>query len=184
MFGEGDRETTAATPERKLSDSHGMSDEIVFRPMRRFKQEASREECLSILESAPRGILSVHGENGYPYGIPMNYFLADGRIYFHCALEGHKLDAVRADEKVCFTVLSEPVKNPGEWWNCFTSVICFGRVAEVKDEARKNALLRTLGRKLFPAGYDIEADMARNAHRALILELTIDHMTGKRVREK
>lgn len=54
----------------------------------------------------------------------------------------------------------------------------------MKDEERKNALLRTLGAKLFPAGYDIEADMAKNAHRALVLELTIDHMTGKKVREK
>ena len=155
-----------------------------FRPLRRFKQAASEEECLAILESAPRGILSVHGENGYPYGIPMNYFLADGKLYFHCAMEGHKLDAVRANDKVCFTVLSEPVRNPGEWWNCFTSVVCFGRISEVKDEQRKNALLRTLGAKLFPAGYDIEADMAKNAHRALILELTIDHMSGKKVREK
>lgn len=152
--------------------------------MRRFKQEVSREECLEILEKAPRGILSVLGENGYPYAIPMNFFLADGRIYFHCAMAGHKLDAVRADDRVCFTVLSEPVRNPGEWWNCFTSVVCFGRIAVVGDEARKDALLRRLGAKLFPAGYDLETDMARNAPRALVLELTIDHMTGKKVREK
>ena len=160
------------------------SEDLTFRPMRRFKQEASREECLAILESASRGILSVHGENGYPYGIPMNFCLSEGRIYFHCAMEGHKLDAVRADDKVCFTVLSEPTKNPGQWWNCFTSVVCFGRIAEVRDETRRNALLRALGAKLFPAGYDVEADMEKNAHRALILELTIDHMSGKRVREK
>ena len=152
--------------------------------MRRFKQEITKEECLAILESAQRGILSVHGENGYPYGIPMNYLLYEGKIYFHCAVEGHKLDAIRSNDKVCFTVLSEPVKNPGEWWNCFISVVCFGRIAEVRDEERKNALLRTLGAKLFPVGYDIDADMARNAHRALVLELSIDHMTGKKVREK
>ena len=162
----------------------GMSEETVFRPMRRFKQEVGPEACRAILESAPRGVLSVHGENGYPYGIPMNYLFAGGRIYFHCAMSGHKLDAVRADDKVSFTVLSEPVKNQGEWWNCFTSVVCFGRIAEVTDGQRKDELLRALGAKLFPAGYDIEADMANNAHRALILELTVDHMTGKRVREK
>ena len=161
-----------------------MPSDITFRPMRRFKQEVSQEECFAILEKAPRGILSVHGENGYPYGMPMNFFLADGKIYFHCAREGHKLDAVRADSKVCFTVLSEPVKNPGEWWNCFTSVVCFGRIAEVTDEERRNALLRTLGAKLFPAGYDVEADMARNASRAVVLELTPDHISGKKVREK
>lgn len=152
--------------------------------MRRFKQEVPAEDCLAVLESAWRGVLSVHGENGYPYGVPMNYFLSDGKVYFHCAVEGHKLDAIRANDKVCFTVLSEPEKNPGEWWNCFTSVICFGRITEVKDDERKNALLRALGAKFFPAGYDIEADMVKNASRALILEFTIDHMSGKRVREK
>ena len=161
-----------------------MSEDLTFRPMRRFKQEATAEECLTVLETAPRGILSVQGENGYPYGVPMNYVLVDNMIYFHCAREGHKLDAVRANEKVCFTVLSEPIKNPGEWWNCFTSVICFGRISEVKDEERRNFALRALGAKLFPAGYDIEADLAKNSSKAQVLELTIDHMSGKKVREK
>ena len=152
--------------------------------MRRFKQETSQEECIAILEKAPRGVLSVLGDNGYPYGVPLNFFFHDGKIYFHCAMEGHKLDALRACDKACFTVLSEPVRNPGEWWNCFTSVICFGHVVEVTDPEHKNDLLRTLGAKLFPAGYDIEVDMAKNANRALMMEFSIDHMTGKRVREK
>ena len=114
-----------------------------------------------MLASAQRGILAVHGENGYPYGLPVNYVFLDGKIYFHCARAGHKLDAVRADDKVCFTVLSEPVKHPGEWWNCFTSVICFGRIAEVADEPRKDRLLRLLGAKYFPEGYDLEKDMEK-----------------------
>ena len=157
-----------------------------FRPLARKNKELPLQDCLALLRSEKRGVLSVIGDGGYPYGTPMNHFYndEDGKLYFHCAMEGHKLDAVRANDKVCFTVLSEPVRNPGEWWNCFTSVVCFGRIDEVKDEQRKNALLRTLGAKLFPAGYDIEADMAKNAHRALILELTIDHMSGKKVREK
>ena len=155
-----------------------------FRPLRRIKQAAAEEECLSILETARRGILAVHGENGYPYGLPVNYIFQNGKIYFHCAKAGHKLDAVRADDKVCFTVLSEPVKNPGEWWYCFTSVICFGRIAEVTDEQEKDRRLRHIGAKYFPEGYDLEKDMARNASNALIMEITIDHMSGKHVREK
>ena len=158
--------------------------EMEFRAIRRFKQAATVRECEEILSSAQRGILSVHGENGYPYGLPINYIFMGGRIYFHCAKAGHKLDAVRADNKVCFTVLSEPVRNPGEWWNCFTSVICFGRISEVSDEVEKDRLLRLLGAKYFHEGYDIEKDMANNAQNALILEITIDHMSGKHVREK
>ena len=158
--------------------------EMEFRPLRRFKQAASSQECETVLASAQRGILAVHGENGYPYGFPVIFLFQDGKIYFHCAKTGHKTDAMRADGKVCFTVLSEPVRNPGEWWNCFTSVICFGRVSEVTDENEKDRLLRQIGAKYFPEGYDLEEDMVKNARNALILEITVDHMSGKHVREK
>ena len=94
------------------------------------------------------------------------------------------LDAVRADDKVCFTVLSEPVKNPGEWWNCFTSVICFGRISELSEKIAKDRLMRLIGAKYFPEGYDLESDMTKNAGNALILEIKIDHLSGKHVREK
>ena len=155
-----------------------------FRPMRRFKQAASEQECTELLQSAQRGILSVLGDGGYPYGVPLNFLYEDGKIYFHCAMEGHKLDAVRSCDKASFCVLSEAHKNPGEWWNCFTSVICFGRVREISDPDEHERLLRALGKKYFPEGYDIDTDMVRNAPRALVLELTIEHMSGKHVREK
>ena len=155
-----------------------------FRSLRRIKQAATPQECEAVLAAGQRGILAVHGENGYPYGLPVNYLYTDGKIYFHCAKEGHKLDAVRANDKVCFTVLSEPVKNPGEWWNCFTSVICFGRIAEVTDGQEKDRLLRRIGAKYFPEGYDLERDMTKNAPNALIMAISIDHLSGKHVREK
>ena len=91
---------------------------------------------------------------------------------------------MRADDKVCFTVLSEPTRNPGEWWNCFTSVICFGHIAEVTDKQEADRLLRLIGAKFFPEGYDLEKDMRNNAPNALVMEITIDHMSGKHVREK
>ena len=155
-----------------------------FRPLRRIKQTASQEECIALLESAPRGVLAVHGENGYPYGLPVNFVYLDGRIYFHCAKEGHKLDAIRANDKVSFTILSEPVRNDGEWWYCFTSVIVFGRISEINDPEKADKILRALGSKYFPEGYDMETDIIRNGPHALILELTIDHVSGKHVREK
>ena len=99
-----------------------------FRPMRRFKQAASEQECIALLQTAPRGVLSVLGDGGYPYGVPLNFIYENGKLYFHCAVEGHKIDALRACEKASFCVLSEATKNPDEWWNCFTSVICFGRI--------------------------------------------------------
>ena len=155
-----------------------------FRPMRRFKQAASEDECIALLETAPRGVLSVLGDGGYPYGVPLNFIYENGKLYFHCAVEGHKLDALCSCGKASFCVLSEASRNPGEWWNCFTSVICFGYVREVTDQNEHERLLRALGKKYFPEGYDIDADMIKNAPRALVLELTIEHMTWKHVREK
>ena len=157
---------------------------MTFRPMRRFKQELPREECLEILEKAPRGFLSVTGDGGYPYSVPINYYYEDGRLYFHCAMEGHKLDSIRACDKACFSVLAEPVKEPGEWWYNVKSVICFGRVHEVTDDTRHDTLLRKIGEKYFPDSYNMEEDMRRNAPRAAVLEFVIEHMTGKRVKEK
>ena len=156
----------------------------MFRDVTRFKQKLSEAECIEILKTEKRGVLSVLGDDGYPYGLPINFIFHDGKIYFHCAREGHKLDAIRAKEKVCFTVLSEPVRNEGEWWYCLTSVIVFGRAREVADPSEAEPLLRALGAKYFPEGYDIEGDIQRNGSKALIIEITPDHISGKHVREK
>ena len=94
------------------------------------------------------------------------------------------MDAIRACDKVSFCVLSEGVKEPGSWWYHFESVVCFGRIHIVEDPAQKNAHLRLLGAKYFPQDYDIDADMAQDGPNAFILELQIEHMSGKRVREK
>ena len=155
-----------------------------FRPLRRVRQELPEEECLEILDKAPRGFLSVIGDGGYPYSVPINFFREDENIYFHCAREGHKLDAVRSCDKACFTVIDEPQKEPGDWWYHVRSVICFGRISEVSDGQVHDALLRKLGQKYFPEGYDMEEDMRRNAPRAVVLRFRIEHMTGKRVKEK
>jgi nitroimidazol reductase NimA-like FMN-containing flavoprotein (pyridoxamine 5'-phosphate oxidase superfamily) len=155
-----------------------------FRPLRRFRQAATEEECLRILRVAQRGVLSVIGEEGYPYGLPINFIFDQEKIYFHCAKEGHKLDAIRKNDKVCFTVLSEPEKKEGEWWYCFTSVIVFGHIQVVDNPAIAGTMLRFLGAKYFPTGYDIESDLQKNGPKALVLELIPDHISGKHVREK
>lgn len=155
-----------------------------FRPMRRFRQEVPEGECRELLRTAQRGVLSLLGDDGYPYGVPMNFVYMEGHIYFHCARQGHKWDALRRCDKASFCILSEPVRQPGEWWNCFMSVICFGRVREVTDEDARQTLLRALGGKYFPEGYDLAGDLRKNGPQAAVLEFSIGHMSGKRVREK
>jgi nitroimidazol reductase NimA-like FMN-containing flavoprotein (pyridoxamine 5'-phosphate oxidase superfamily) len=155
-----------------------------FRSMRRFRQALPEETCHQILRNAYRGFLSVIGDGGYPYSVPINFVFEDGKLYFHCAREGHKLDAVRACDKACFTVLDEPEKEPGDWWYHVKSVICFGRVGIVADERERMDRLRSLAGKYFPAGYDTETDILRNGPRAEVLAFTIEHISGKAVREK
>lgn len=76
----------------------------MFRPMRRFRQQLSDSECEQILKEEPRGVLSVHGEDGYPYGMPVNFLYEDGKLYFHGAKQGHKIDALKKDNRVSFCV--------------------------------------------------------------------------------
>ena len=155
----------------------------MFREMRRKKQQAEEAECLENLRTAKRGVLAVLGDDDYPYAVPLDFVFEDGCLYFHCAVEGHKLDAVRKHEKVSFCVLGEPVPEKNDWWFHVTSVIAFGRICEVKDPAEHDRCLRLLARKYMPLD-QIEGDMQRNAHHAVVLALHIEHMTGKHVREK
>lgn len=152
--------------------------------MRRFKQQLSQNECVQILERCPRGVLSVLGDDGYPYGVPLDYIYEDGKFYFHCAVTGHKLDAIAACDKASFCVIDEGRKEEGDWWWHFNSIIAFGRVRRIEDTNEVVAILRKIGGKYFPTDYDTEADIGRNLRRVAILELRVEHLTGKHVREK
>lgn len=155
----------------------------MFREMRRKRQQTEDAVCLEILRTAKRGVLAVLGDGEYPYTVPMDFVYEDGFIYFHCAREGHKLDAVRKHDKVSFCVLSEPVPEEGSWWFHVTSVIAFGRISEVEDPKEHDRCLRLLAHKYIPEE-EIEGDMQRNAARAVVLALRVEHVTGKQVKEK
>lgn len=151
--------------------------------MRRFRQQLSQGECESILAKTYRGFLSVNGDMGYPYTVPMNFVYDNGHIYFHSALEGHKTDAVRSSSHACFTVIDEPVKEENDWWFHVKSVICFGKVSFIENEHERTARLRQLGEKYFPEEYDLNADLIKNGPRVAVLDFRIEHVTGKKVKE-
>ena len=155
----------------------------MFRKMRRFNQGLSEEACVSILKAQPRGILAVRGEDGYPYALPLDYIYMDGRLYFHCAKEGHKLDAIAADDRVSFCVMDEGFRKEGEWALNISSVIIFGRVRNIEDSAETVRIVRQLALKYYTTPEAAEEEVRKAAARVQILELTIDHMTGKLVNE-
>lgn len=161
-----------------------------FRKMRRFKQELSGEECREVLLKEKRGVLAVNGDGGYPYAITLDYFLDEesGRLYFHSAKQGHKLDAIRRDDRVCFTVCEQGERK--EDWSYFArSVVVFGRMRAVEDHFKAVSLVRRLAYKYYPTETqdeldDIERDINKNSARMEMLELTPEHITGKLVHEK
>ena len=157
----------------------------MFRPMRRFKQQISDEECKEVLRSEPRGVLSVIGDDGYPYGIPMDHWYSesDGKLYFHCAREGHKLDAIRACDKVSYCVMDKGFRKDGEWALNIRSVVIFGRIKIVDDEEKRIEIGTNLCRKFTEDESYIEHEVKNALPRALCLELTPEHITGKLVNE-
>ena len=81
-----------------------------FRSMRRKRQQLSEKENISILQKATAGTLALLGDNGYPYAVPISYVYADGKLYFHSALSGHKIDAIRNCDKASFCVIAQDIR--------------------------------------------------------------------------
>ena len=156
----------------------------MFRDMRRFKQQLSAKECEDILREGKRGVLALSGDEGYPYAVPMDYVYDSGCLYFHSALQGHKLDAIERDSRVCFTVMDDGYKVEGDWAWYVRSVVVFGEAEVVKNEAMRDRWLRALAAKYFPPAEDVEDDMRRNAPRALVVAVKAAHISGKLVHEK
>ena len=157
----------------------------MFREMRRIRQQISQEECIGILKNEPRGVLSVLGDEGYPYGIPMDHWYSkeDGKLYFHCAKEGHKLDAVVKCDKVSYCVMDKGYRNEGEWALNIRSVIVFGRIRIVEDEDKKREICTALCRKFTDDEEYLQKELKNSFPRVCCLELTPEHMTGKLVNE-
>lgn len=153
--------------------------------MRRFKQQISNEECIEILKNEPRGILSLLGDDGYPYGIPMSHFYdeKDGKIYFHGAKEGHKIDAIKNYEKASFCVYDKGYRKEGEWALNIKSVVAFGKIKLINDIKKAEEICSNLVKKFTDDQEYLEKELANALSRVQCLEFTIEHMTGKLVNE-
>ncbi|MGI6220480.1 MAG: pyridoxamine 5'-phosphate oxidase family protein [Coriobacteriales bacterium] len=159
-----------------------------FRPMRRHKQAATPEECAEILRTVKRGVLAVAGEAGYPYALPLDFYYdeAENAIYFHCARSGHKIDAIKECDKVCFTVWNEGWLDEDGWSLHPTSVIARGR-AELVDPAEDERILEKawlFGRKYYPTDEELQEEIRKDAWRMQLVAIHIEHLSGKHVHER
>ncbi|MBE5775071.1 MAG: 5-nitroimidazole antibiotic resistance protein [Clostridiales bacterium] len=163
----------------------------MFRQMRRFKQQISLEECREVLRRATSGVLGLYGDDGYPYTVPISFVYEEGgdglgTIGFHCARTGHKIDAIRRDEKVSFTVIDRDEVVPEARTTKFCSVIAFGRARILEDEDELRRAAMAVGSKYckgYEQGCAEETEDTIRRGTLCCVEITIDHMTGKIARE-
>ena len=157
----------------------------MFREMLRKKQQISTEECIEILKEERRGVLSLIGDNGYPYGLPLNHYYqaSDGKLYFHCGKIGHKIDAIWACNQASFCVFDEGVRKEGDWALTFRSVIVFGHIEMIEDREEIYRIARELSYKFTSDEAYIDHEIAHSGHGTLMFALVPEHISGKRVHE-
>ena len=157
----------------------------MFREMRRKNQALSGEECIRILTEELRGVLSVNGDDGYPYGTPIDhwYNAEDGKIYFHSGKIGHRVDAMKADPRASFCVYDSGFRREGEWALNISSVIVFGRLEVVEDQEEAIRIARQLSYKFTDDEEFIEGTIRDAGPYTLVFALVPEHMTGKIVNE-
>ena len=160
-------------------------ESVMFREVARKKQILTSEQVVKILKEEKRGVLSVCGENGYPYGLPINFWYNEenGYIYFHSGKKGHKNDAISSDNKVSFCVYDEGYKKDGEWSLNIGSVIVFGRMHIVENSEKSAQIFRSLSLKFTSDKEYIESEIEKFAKDTICYELQPEHITGKIVNE-
>ncbi len=153
----------------------------MFRALRREKQALPQRECEAILQRGETCVLALAGDDGYPYAVPVNYCYAEGKIYIHCAKEGHKLDAIRRDPKASLAVIDCAKVLPEEYSTHYRSVIAFGRMRILEDEGEMRRALSLFAAHLAPE--ESEEARLREIDRwfpsVSVLEFTPEHSSGK-----
>ena len=148
--------------------------------MRRHRQQLSDEESIGILQKATSGTLALLGDGGYPYAVPISFVYDDGKLYFHSAMSGHKVDAIRSCNKASFCVIDQDSVKPAEYTTYFRSVIAFGRVHIIEDESEKLEMARMLGRRYNPHDEEgLQKEIEHGLSRMLMIRFDIEHLTGK-----
>ena len=157
----------------------------MFRELVRKKKQLSHEECMDVLITERRGVLSVIGDMGYPYGTPMNHYYnaEDGNIYFHCGRLGHRLDALRACDKVSFCVYEQGTAQDGDWALNVRSVIVFGWVEIIDDIELISDITARLSLKFTQDEEYIATEIENFANQTLLLRLIPEHICGKLIKE-
>lgn len=158
----------------------------MFRPIRRKKNEISEADAKKLLRDARRGILAVNGDNNYPYAIPVNYLYDEEnqKIYFHGSRAGHKVDAIKNCDKVCFTVFGNETIKEEVWAPFLQSVVLFGRCHLIEEQTMAMTLLKRFAMKYYPNESMVDEEIAHSGKAVQMYEIEIEHLSGKEVQER
>ena len=158
----------------------------MFREIRRVKNQISVEDAKELLRKNKRGAFSVIGDEGYPYSVPINFYYdeAENRIYFHSAMSGHKIDSIKANDKVCFTTWDEGYLVEGDWAYYVSSCVVFGRAKLVEDRQKTEEKVRQFAMKYYPTAEEVEEEIRQDIRRVQLVEIEIEHISGKKIHEK
>lgn len=158
----------------------------MFRKIRKVKNELSPERTKEILHKAPRGVLSLHGDDGYPYGLPLNYVYDEENqtLYFHGTKTGYKIDCIKKDPKACFTVILEDGIADDGWSKITSSVVAYGLAEEITDKDFARSAMIKLAKKYYPNMELVDENMEAGFKNTKMLAFHIAYMTGKKVNER
>ena len=151
----------------------------MFRELRKKKRELGKEDTIKVLKEGREGVLSTISENGYPYGIAVNYVYHNNCIYFHCSNKGHKLDNISQNNKVSFFVNSNITIIPQDFTTHYKSAVVFGRTFISTDDEKRDAII-AIGEKYSHPHMEEGLKYIDKAINTLtIVKIEIDYLTGK-----
>jgi nitroimidazol reductase NimA-like FMN-containing flavoprotein (pyridoxamine 5'-phosphate oxidase superfamily) len=155
-----------------------------FRRIRRKDKELFETDAHRILDCGSYGVLSVLGDYDYPYGIPLNYVWDGNKIYFHSALEGHKLDAIRRHPNVSFCVVGQEIVQPQKLTTFYQSAVVFGTAQEVTDLKEIQYALTLLCKKYAPDfPEESKEEQRRYQDTVCIVSISPDHLSAKGLKD-
>ncbi len=155
----------------------------MFREMRRSEQALTYDEMIEVLKKETRGVLSVQGDDGYPYGVPIDHYYDEesGKLYFHGAKFGHRVDAIKRDPKVSYCVFGQEYQKEGDWAKYFKSVIGKAELIEDYDETIYWSV--KLCSKFACSQEYIDEEVEIHGPKTLCFSIDIENMNGKLVHE-
>ena len=158
----------------------------MFRNVRKIRNEITIEEAKDLLRNNKRAAFSVNGDNGYPYTVPINFYYdeEEDRIYFHSAKKGHKVDSLINSDKVCLTTWNDGYVNDGDWAYHVSSCVVFGRAKLVHDRNITEEKVRKFALKYYPSAEEVEEEIEMGIKGVQLIEIEIEHISGKMVQEK